>query len=87
MKHFELAIALMILGGLALASPTPRHMDNKSAQAQTEQTAKEAVDPVCSMKVDPKRAEKSVYKGKTYYFCSKEDKDAFDKSPQKYVKK
>lgn len=43
-------------------------------------------DLVCSMTVDPKTAETSVYKGKTYYFCSKEDKALFEKSPEKYVK-
>ena len=45
------------------------------------------IDPVCGMEVDPKTAaNKSNYQGKTYYFCSQEDKKAFDKEPQKYVK-
>jgi YHS domain-containing protein len=45
------------------------------------------IDPVCGMEVDPKTAtNKSNYQGKTYYFCSTEDKNAFDKEPQKYVK-
>jgi YHS domain-containing protein len=45
------------------------------------------IDPVCGMEVDPKTAtNKSNYQGKTYYFCSSEDKKAFDKEPQKYVK-
>jgi YHS domain-containing protein len=45
------------------------------------------IDPVCGMEVDPKTAtNKSNYQGKTYYFCSLEDKKAFDKEPQKYVK-
>jgi YHS domain-containing protein len=44
-------------------------------------------DPVCGMEVDPKTAaSKSNYQGKTYYFCSLEDKKAFDKEPQRYVK-
>jgi len=43
-------------------------------------------DPVCGMIVDPKTAAaKSDYKGKTYYFCSREDKDRFDKAPSQYV--
>jgi len=46
----------------------------------------EAKDPVCSMTVNPKTAaDKATYKGKTYYFCSKEDKATFLKSPEKYV--
>jgi YHS domain-containing protein len=28
---------------------------------------------------------KSVYKGKTYYFCTKNCKRLFDKNPEKYV--
>lgn len=45
------------------------------------------VDPVCGMDVDPATAAaKSVYKGKTYYFCAKDEKDQFDKDPEKYLK-
>ncbi len=44
-------------------------------------------DPVCGMDVDPKTAPaKSVYQGKTYYFCSLGCKRDFDKEPQKYIK-
>lgn len=43
-------------------------------------------DLVCGMTVDPKNAAgKSEYKGKTYYFCSKGCKAAFDKEPEKYL--
>jgi transcriptional regulator GlxA family with amidase domain len=41
--------------------------------------------PVCQMDVDPKTAPKSVYKGKTYYFCSQADKEQFDATPDKFV--
>jgi putative intracellular protease/amidase/YHS domain-containing protein len=40
---------------------------------------------VCDMDVDPKTSPKSIYKGKTYYFCMEDHKEMFDKSPQKYV--
>ena len=40
---------------------------------------------VCGMDVDPKLAPKSVFKGATYYFCSKDDKETFDASPDKFV--
>jgi Cu+-exporting ATPase len=44
-------------------------------------------DPVCGMEVDPQTAAgKSLYNGKTYYFCSTADKDTFDKHPEKYVR-
>ena len=57
----------------------------KGSQATTAQPT-EAVDPVCSMKVDPRTAPKATYKGKTYYFCSQADHDLFVKAPEKYVK-
>ena len=46
------------------------------------------LDPVCGMKIDPKKAAaKSVYAGKAYYFCTEEDKAKFEKDPEKYLKK
>jgi len=46
-----------------------------------------AVDPVCKMIVDEKTAEhKTVYKGKTYYFCATGCKIAFEENPEKYLK-
>jgi transcriptional regulator GlxA family with amidase domain len=54
--------------------------------------AKEAVSTnehplcaVCGMDVDPKTAPKSVYQGKTYYFCADDDKKTFDAAPEKFV--
>ena len=45
------------------------------------------VDPVCNEEVDPDEAAgKSVFNGKTYYFCTSEDKRLFDKDPEKYIK-
>ena len=43
-------------------------------------------DPVCGMEVTPETAAAtSEYQGRTYYFCSKADKETFDKNPEKYV--
>ena len=41
--------------------------------------------PVCTMDVDPKTALKSVYKGKTYYFCTTDHKTMFDAAPGKFM--
>jgi YHS domain-containing protein len=49
--------------------------------------AAKTLDPVCGMPVDPKTAPKSIYAGKAYYFCSKEDKAKFDKNPETWLKK
>jgi len=45
-----------------------------------------AKDPVCGMQVDEKKAAASAtYQGKMYYFCAAGCKNAFEKSPEKYV--
>lgn len=47
------------------------------------------LDPVCGMEVDEVRAETlgltSVFKGKTYYFCSEECKEEFDENPEQFI--
>src|SRR5262249_49939869 len=42
-------------------------------------------DPVCGMMVDPTTAEHSVYRGETYYFCSRADKERFDREPEAFL--
>lgn len=42
--------------------------------------------PVCEMEIDPALAPKSLYKGKTYYFCSSDHKQVFEGAPDKFVK-
>jgi Cu+-exporting ATPase len=45
-----------------------------------------AVDPVCHMKVDPKKAAATrIHAGKTYYFCSTGCAKAFEGDPKRYV--
>lgn len=45
-----------------------------------------AVDPVCKMIVDEKTAKyKTVYNGKTYYFCAPGCKIAFKATPEKFL--
>ena len=47
-----------------------------------------ARDPVCNMDVvENEAAATSEYKGKIYYFCSKNCKEKFDKNPEKYISK
>ncbi|MFW6138488.1 MAG: YHS domain-containing protein [Spirochaetota bacterium] len=48
--------------------------------------AKKQKDPVCGMMVKPRKAAAtSEYKGKTYYFCARGCKEAFDENPEKYL--
>jgi YHS domain-containing protein len=43
-------------------------------------------DPVCGMECTSSKIT-SVYKGKTYYFCSESCKISFELDPEKYVAK
>lgn len=65
---------------------TPGHPIHDHTPAGVDQS--KITDPVCGMSIDPKTAgAKTVYAGKTYYFCSKDDKEKFDKDPETYLKK
>jgi len=46
-------------------------------------TADKSLCPVCGMDSDPTIT--SVYKGKTYFFCIRNHKEAFDKDPARFV--
>jgi transcriptional regulator GlxA family with amidase domain len=48
-------------------------------------TAEHPLCVVCGMDVDPATAPKCVFKGKTYYFCSNDDKKTFDAAPDTFV--
>ena len=69
-------LSTLLLAGILTAAPADDKKSKEPAQAK---------DPVCGMTVDTKSAEKADYKGKTYYFCSREDKQTFEKSPEKYA--
>jgi Cu+-exporting ATPase len=43
-------------------------------------------DPVCSMEVDKDKSEfTSQYGGKTYYFCSEDCKQQFERRPEQFA--
>lgn len=45
-----------------------------------------AIDPVCKMEVDEKKAAATYeYKGRTYYFCAVGCKEEFAKAPGEYL--
>jgi P-type Cu+ transporter len=44
------------------------------------------IDPVCGMEVNPMSAEaQSEHGGQTFYFCSVECKEKFDRNPEQYL--
>jgi YHS domain-containing protein len=71
---------------LAVILSAPFCVQFAGAQDAKKAEVKEVQDPVCGMTVDPATAQKSEYKGKTYYFCSLDDKKEFDKAPASYIK-
>jgi YHS domain-containing protein len=45
-----------------------------------------AIDPVCGMEVDENGAkERSIFEGRTFYFCSQDCREEFDEAPEEYV--
>lgn len=76
----------------AAATTCPiKHAGKSTATKSTAKSSKKTVSAICPVmgtKIPDvtKAAGKSVYKGKTYYFCCAGCKPAFDKNPEKYVK-
>jgi YHS domain-containing protein len=59
------------------------HGSHGKSEGATEGQAK---DPVCGMGVDrDKSTAASVYRGKTFHFCSTSCRDKFEKEPAKYA--
>jgi YHS domain-containing protein len=53
---------------------------------QITMTAKQEMDRVCGMWVEIQGAQlTSVYKGETYYFCSRGCKEQFDREPERFM--
>jgi P-type Cu+ transporter len=76
---FLAAFAFLVV---AVAGPAMAAAAVKAAAQKVEYKC-----PVMGRKVpNLKTAPKSVYKGKTYYFCCPDCKPAFDKNPEKYIK-
>jgi len=48
--------------------------------------AQQALDPVCGMSVEVGKAAKTEYGGETYYFCCSHCQQAFEHSPEEYMR-
>jgi|HubBroStandDraft_1064217.scaffolds.fasta_scaffold798546_2 YHS domain-containing protein len=81
MKLRNLALALVLTAPVTL-----QFAGAQDAKKTDEKPAKEAQDPVCGMMVETATAPKTEFKGKTYYFCSIDEKKEFDKAPATYIK-
>jgi YHS domain-containing protein len=69
-----------------LPPPEGSHPAFTVAAEEDDGAGLERLDPVCLMDVDPATARwKSVYGGRTVYFCAPSCKKAFDRDPQAYL--
>jgi YHS domain-containing protein len=91
MNRAIIALTLLVFFAAGLAPAFAAEQANKSAaKPAAHKKVVSGVCPVMGTKIpDVSRAPggKSVYKGKTYYFCCAECKPKFDKNPEKYIKK
>jgi len=79
-------VALLVAATYAVAA-TARQTSSKPGVRAAPAKKTGYICPVMGGKVkNTKTAPKSVYKGKTYYFCCQACKPKFDKNPGKYVK-
>ena len=79
-------VALLAIG--LLFGCGKKKQEAQKAQPTTEQVQKTAkvVCPVSGTEVDTSKVKITAqYNGKTYYFCSEEDKAKFEANPEKYV--
>jgi YHS domain-containing protein len=71
------------LPGLLRLLESPPHV-----QAARERVVQLRFDPVCAMVISPARARATVLRGETtYYFCSPNCRDCFERDPDRYLTK
>jgi YHS domain-containing protein len=57
-----------------------------NSAASTKALRDAATDPVCRMEVYPGQTRLlAIYRGRTYWFCSKDCRTAFEMNPRKYL--
>jgi YHS domain-containing protein len=74
----------------AATKPTAAAKPPAAAAAKAAPATKpppDAIDPVCGLKVDHETAPKATVNGRTYYFCSEQHQQLFQKNPAKYLPK
>jgi YHS domain-containing protein len=74
----RLIISLIVLLGLSMMAFGQAKKSNLRPE--------KARDPVCGIMVEKDPQLAAEYKGKTYYFCSKADREKFKENPPKYVR-
>jgi Cu(I)/Ag(I) efflux system membrane fusion protein len=86
----EITKGLMAGERVVIAGTFLMDSESRMKAAAAGSSAEPVPDLVCGMNVDPKKAaaagKTAVRDGTTYYFCSDECKEKFEKDPAKYLK-
>jgi len=77
MRHRLIAISFILALSVSLAI---LGQQKKPPRPET------ARDAVCGLMVEKNSELSANYQGTTYYFCSRADRDKFQKNPQNYAK-
>lgn len=76
---FAVIVTGLVMGFIGnLIKVKPRAFDSQNEQLAT--------DPVCGMNVEIGKAVKTEYRGKVYYFCCPHCQQAFETSPEEYLR-
>jgi YHS domain-containing protein len=86
-KHMSMCMQMMGKHGGMMGDGQGTRGGMMSGKSASPATSEKVVDPVCGMEVDPATSLKATYAGKTYYFCSEDEKAKFQKNPETYVNK
>jgi YHS domain-containing protein len=92
-EHMGMCMNMMAMmekmhgGGMANMMGGSDHMGMMSGEQMKMAMSTKELATVCNGKVTARNAPTATYEGRTYYFCSKADKEKFDKSPATFVKK
>lgn len=85
-RYFGRDVALSTADKLEYQGQGWMNPDSNIAYAKRRvSTDRHPLCPVCDMEVSKATAPSSVYRGKTYYFCSTDHKKIFDASPARFL--
>jgi transcriptional regulator GlxA family with amidase domain len=85
-RYFGHAVALTTADNLEYQGLGWTNADSNQAYAKARvSTDQRPLCPVCEMDVDVPTAPKSIYRGRTYYFCMDDHKKLFDASRDRFV--
>jgi transcriptional regulator GlxA family with amidase domain len=85
-RYFGHEVAASTAYGMEYQGQGWMNSDSNSVYAKVRTSTDEhPICSVCDMDVSAATAPKSVYKGKTYYFCSRDHKERFDAAPERFA--